>query len=462
MNSATSPADLSQLLIALGRPAALVELAFIAGCLLAALALCWLLRGRRPGRQVEADPAGTPTTPGVEFPDPRSRRHGSILFGDHIVDGVLFPLLALTFAYAARHLLPASAPPAVFLLALPILSSLVVIRLTVRVLRFAFPKSALMRVVERSVSWIAWVAVALWITGLLPLMLGELDQIHWMVGTVKISLRSLLEAALNVVVVMVLVLWLSALLEQRLLAGATDNLSLRKIAANALRALLLFAGLMLAMSAAGIDLTALGVFGGALGVGIGLGLQKLASNYISGFVILAERALTIGDMVKVDNFEGRITDINLRSTMIRADNGRESIVPNEMLIIQRVENATRADPKLQLGTVLLVAYGVDLARLREQLVAAVADIPRVLRTPAPEVQLQAFRPEGLELNVLFWIGDPKNGQGNVRSAVNLAILQVLEAAGARFPSPQQVVYQRGAATGEADRPPASSSSPRAT
>src|SRR5262249_26861786 len=158
--------------------------------------------------------------------------------------------------------------------------------------------------------------------------------------------------------------------------GATGSLSLRKIAANAARAALLFVGLLIALSAAGIDLTALSVLGGAIGVGLGFGLQKLASNYVSGFVILAERSLRIGDMVKVDGFEGRITDISTRYTVIRSLGGRESIVPNELLITQRVENLSLADPRVLLSTVVQVAYGTDLDVLIPQLVAAVAKVPR--------------------------------------------------------------------------------------
>ena len=236
-------------------------------------------------------------------------------------------------------------------------------------------------------------------------------------------------------------LWVSAALEQKLLEGATDNLSIRKMAANALRAVLLFVGLMFALSAAGIDLTALGVLGGALGVGIGFGLQKLAANYISGFVILAERSMRIGDVVRVDNFEGRITDITTRYTVIRALNGRESIVPNEMLITSRVENSSLADPKVLLQTVVQVAYGTDLATLMPQLVTAILAVPRVLADPAPAVQLSAFASDGLELTVLFWIADPENGQGNVRSQANLAILRTLNEAGVEIPFPQRVMRQ---------------------
>lgn len=412
MAEASPGHDLRRLLHALVQPSAMVEIAAFAGCLAAAALIVWIL-GQRTARQ------------------------GSILFGDRIVDGALFPVLALLLAWTANRVLLADVPTAVFHIVLPILMSLAVIRLTVRVLRVAFPHSAAMRVVERSVSWIAWIAVVLWITGVLPLVLEGLDEVHWKVGDSQVSLRNLLEGALSAVVVLLAALWVSALIEARLLSGAIGNLSVRKMAANAVRALLLLVGLLMALSAAGLDLSALGVMGGALGVGIGLGLQKLAANYVSGFVVLAERSVHIGDTVKVDTFEGQISDINMRYTVIRAPNGREAIVPNEMMVIQRVENATRADPRMGLASNLLVPHGTDVVVLSARLLEAVRAVPRVVADPAPAVQLQAFTPDGLELSVAFSIADPLKGQANVRSDVNFAILRVLDAAGVRIPVPQR-------------------------
>ena len=410
-----SAAELGPFVDGLLKPTALIEISVIGGCLIMAWLAVRLLRGAAP--------------------TPRST-----WYGDRIFDGVFFPLLALLLALLARWLLRDTLPLAVFRVAVPVLMSLAAIRLTVRVLQAAFPQSQLMRVVERSVSWLAWLLVVLWITGGLPLMMKELDGIEWKIGSTKISVRNLLEGLVSGVLVLMLVLWLSSALESRLLTGATDNLSIRKMAANAMRAILLFVGLMFALSAAGIDLTALGVLGGAIGVGIGFGLQKLAANYVSGFVILAERSMRIGDLVKVDGFEGRITDIATRYTVIRALNGRESIVPNEMMITQRVENSSLADPKVLMQTVVQVAYGSDMAALIPALSAAVAAVPRVLTDAAPAVHLSSFAPDGLELTIVFWIADPEKGTGNVRSEVNLAILGALNAAGVDIPYPQRVVH----------------------
>ena len=412
--------DLGQLIDALQRPSVLIEIALVAACLGLAWAIVRLMRGPVP-------------------------QPGSVWFGEGVVGGVLFPVLALLLAMAARWGLQGLAqgvvPVAVFKVVVPVLLSLAVIRLFARVLHRAFPQSRFMRVVERSVSWLAWVGVVLWITGVLPLLLQELDDITWKLGTTKISVRNLIEGAVTAVLVMVLALWVSAALEKKLLGGASDNLSIRKMAANLLRALLLLMGVMFALSAAGIDLTALGVLGGAIGVGIGLGLQKLAANYVSGFVILAEGSMRIGDMVKVDNFEGRITDISTRYTVIRALNGLESIVPNEMMITQRVENSSLADPQVAMSTTVQVDYGTDLDALMPRLAAAVVAVPRVLADPPPSVLLAAFGADGLELSIPFWMADPENGQDNLRSAVNLAILRTLGEAGVGIPYPQRVVRQ---------------------
>ncbi|HJV61229.1 MAG TPA: mechanosensitive ion channel domain-containing protein [Albitalea sp.] len=409
--------ELRDLADSLLRPAALTEWALVAGCLGLAWVVVRLLRG------TQAKPA-------------------SVLYGRNVFDGVLFPVLSLLLAFVARETLPwFGVPIAVFKLAIPVLISLVVIRLMVRVLTAAFPSSRAMRAIERTVSWLAWIGVVLWVTGVLPVVMDELDGIAWKMGATRISVRNVIEGSLSAIVVLVLALWISAAIEAHLIKGAVaTNLSMRKIAANVVRALLLFVGLLFAMSAAGIDLTALGVLGGALGVGLGFGLQKVAANYVSGFVILAERSLRIGDMVKVDNFEGRITDIRTRYTVIRSLGGREAIVPNEILITQRVENASLADPRVLITSTVQVAYGTDVRALQPKLVDAMRRVPRVLEDPAPAAQLSGFAADGIDLALLFWIGDPENGQGQVKSEVNLAVLDVLDAEGIEIPFPQRVLH----------------------
>lgn len=405
---------------ALAQPTALTELAALVACVL----LAWLLVRVVSRAHLVAD-------------------GNSILFGRRVVDGVLFPLLLLTFAYASQTLLARLFPLAVFKVAVPVLLALAVIRLGVKVLQVAFKEAPFVRALERTISWLAWLAMVLWVSGLLPLILEELDNIKWKVGNSTLSVRTMLEGAVTAGVVLLIALWISAAIETRLLRSATGNeLSLRKAVSNATRAVLMFVGLLMALSAVGIDLTALSVLGGAIGVGIGFGLQKLAANYVSGFVMLAERSVRIGDNVRVDNFEGRITDINARYTVVRSLGGRESIVPNEMFISNRIENLSLADSRVLQATVVSVSYDSDVELVMRLLTEAALAQDRVLRDPGPGVNLTNFGADGLEFTLNYWMTDPENGQQNLRSRINLAILQSLREHRIQIPYPQRVIHTR--------------------
>jgi small-conductance mechanosensitive channel len=367
----------------------------------------------------------------------------SIWFGRRNLDGVLFPLVLLSLAFVARDVLSKFVSVALLKVAIPVLVSLLVIRVGVKVLQAAFPQSKWVRPLEQTISWLVWLIMVLWVSGLLPVVLLELEQIGWKVGNSHLTLRNMLEGVVTAGAVLIFTLWLSAGIETRVLRDATGSeLSLRKAISNAARAGLMFVGLIIALSAVGIDLTALSVLGGAVGVGIGLGLQKLAANYVSGFVILTERSMRIGDNVRVDGFEGVITQINARYTVIRSLTGRESIVPNEMLIINRVENLSLADSLVYQSTIVSVGYDSDVAQVQDLLLKAALDQPRVLREPGPIVQLSNFGADGLEFTVGYWINDPEVGQGSLKSDINLAILAALRTNQIEIPYPQRVVHQR--------------------
>ena len=354
------------------------------------------------------------------------RDQRSVWFGRKDIDGVLFPAILLCMVFAARAVLERQLNVVVLQVAMPVLLALMVIRTGVKVLQLAFSQARWVRAFEQTISWLVWLALVLWVSGLLPLVLNELDQIGWKVGASRLSVRNIIEGMLTASAVLIVTLWISAAIESRLLRQATGGeLSVRKAISNATRITLLFLGLILALSAIGIDLTALSVLGGALGVGIGFGLQKLAANYISGFLILTERSLRIGDNVRVDDFEGIITQINARYTVVRAITGREAIVPNEMLLVSRVENLSLADTKVVQMARIQVVYETDIDQAMQVLQAAAQAQPRVLHQPPASVQLSQFTTDGIELTVVYWVADIENGQGNLRSDVNLAILRAL-------------------------------------
>ena len=231
--------DVQQWFRAFAQPTVLVELGTLAVC----VALAWLM--------VSA------VRRAVHRNEPRS-----ILFGRKVVDGVLFPLTLLGLVYVARAVVVQWVPLAAFKLVIPVLISLVVIRVGVKVLQAAFPQAAWVRPIERSISWLAWLAMVLWVTGLLPLVLQQLDEITWKVGASTLSVRTMIEGVVTACAVLIVTLWISSAIETRLLRSVTGSeLSVRKAFSNAARALLMFLGLILALSAVGIDLTALSVLG---------------------------------------------------------------------------------------------------------------------------------------------------------------------------------------------------------
>jgi small-conductance mechanosensitive channel len=409
--------ELQELWLDLQSPAVALELLGLVVCLALAWSLCWGL-----GRHVKVP--------------------GSILFGHRLLDGVLFPALALVLTYGLKLLLMKVQHVAVLKVVLPVLVSLVLIRLIARVLAAVFPRSREARVLEQVVSWMAWGLAVLWITGLWNPLMAELDGLQFMLGKTRISVTHVFDVVLTSGLVLVLALWLSATIEQRVLTRAFDDLSMRKVAGNALRVLLLVIGTLFALSSLGFDLTALSVIGGALGVGIGFGLQKLAANYVSGFVILLERSLRIGDFVRVDGFEGRVTDIKTRYTLVRASNGSESVVPNELLLTQRVENLSLESRHLLQTCTFWVGLESDVERVQTLLIQAALSVEWVLSTPAPQALLGEVAPQGLRFNLNFWMEDPVNGQSLTRSRVNIAALSALRAAGVILVhSPQEVVLR---------------------
>ena len=412
--------ELQELLLDLQSPAIVSELAGLALCLVLSWALSWAL-----GRHATA--------------------RGSILFGRRVMDGVMFPTLALLLTYGLKLVLIKVQRVSVLKVALPVLVSLVLIRLIARVLAAVFPHSRGARLLEQVVSWLAWGLAVLWVTGLWAPMMAELDSFEFMLGKTRISVTHVFEVVFTSGLVLVLALWLSATLEQRVLNRAFDDLSMRKVAANALRVLLLVIGTLFALSSLGFDLTALSVLGGALGVGIGFGLQKLAANYVSGFVILLERSLRIGDFVRVDGFEGRVTDIKTRYTLVRASNGSESVVPNELLLTQRVENLSLESRHLLQTCTFWVGLESDVERVQQLLIQAALGVEWVLSEPAPQALLSEVAPQGLRFNLNFWMEDPVNGQSLTRSRVNIAVLSALRAAGVvMVHSPQEVVLRHPA------------------
>jgi small-conductance mechanosensitive channel len=318
--------------------------------------------------------------------------------------------------------------------AIPIFWSLGVIRLVFYLVRRVFarrrPLDESFITLEKVFALVVWIAVVLYITGMWPDIVDFLDSYTLKYGPKKssqVSLADLLQGIVTVAVLLMLALWAGTALEERLMGMTALHSSLRAALARVSRAVLIVGAVLLSLNLVGIDLTVLSVFGGALGVGLGLGMQRIASNYVSGFIILLERSLSIGDMISVTNFTGKVTQINTRYTVLQGLDGVETVVPNEMLISGTVQNQSLSNRRVRASTKVTVAYGSDLDVIMPLLIEQAASTPRVREDPAPGCSLSRFGPEGYELDLGFWIGDPENGQGGVASAINKKIYDLVQA-----------------------------------
>jgi small-conductance mechanosensitive channel len=342
---------------------------------------------------------------------------------------VLSPLLSVFLIALSIPVLGRWQHVGLIRVALPLLTSYLLIRVVFFLLRRIFTQSgnagSILWGFEKIFSLIVWACVALYITGLWPEITQFLEQTTLPIGRHQESLMVIMQAALSVAVTLMLALWAAATLEQRLMKLESVHSSLRAVLARTGRAVLILVAVLVSLSLVGLDLTVLSVFGGALGVGIGLGLQKLVSSYVSGFVVLLERSLSVGDLVTVDKFSGRVEQINTRYTILRGTDGTESVIPNEMLVSSPVQNFSLTDSKLRLSTTITVSYASDIDWLFPQLEQAVAILPGVLSEPMPVALLLRFGVDGLDLEVSFWVNDLEKKFSPILSDVNRAIWRLL-------------------------------------
>jgi small-conductance mechanosensitive channel len=349
----------------------------------------------------------------------------------------LWPLLALLLILIAKPILGYWQNTNLLRVAIPLVGSFALIRFSFHVLRRVFARGgragSVLLMFEKAFATVVWFGVALYITGLWPDVLQYLDDTTIPLGRNKTSVLVALQALLSVGVTLLVALWIGAIMEERLMQLDTMHSSLRVVMARFGRACLVLIAVLVSLSMVGIDLTVLSVFGGAFGVGIGLGLQKIVSSYFSGFVILLERSLAIGDTVTVDKYSGQVTRINTRYTILRGVDGAEAVIPNEMLVNNAVQNYSLTDRRIRLSSLILIAYQADIDPILRLVENAVAKVPRVCRDPAPQALLVRFALEGMELEISFWMNDPENGRANLLSEVNRTVWRTLQSEAVQVP-----------------------------
>ena len=352
---------------------------------------------------------------------------------------VVFPLSALVLVMLARMVLANWHHMNLLKLAVPLLLAMAVIRLTVHALKRSFPQAGWLASFERVFAFGAWGVVALHLSGVLPTVIDGLEQVAFSIGKAKVNLWMLLQGALTVFVTVLVALWVAGVIESRLMRTEGLDGNLKLVFTRLSRGLLVVLAVAIGLPLVGIDLTALSVFGGALGVGLGFGMQKIAANYVSGFILLLDRSIRIGNLISVGNERGIVSQITTRYTVLKGMTGIESIVPNETLVGSIVQNETFTDPKVRVAVPIQVGYATDLEKAMAIMIEAAQAQPRVMEDPAPGAFLESFADSGINLQLGFWIRDPAEGTLGIRSAINMQIWRRFKEEGIEIPFPQREV-----------------------
>ena len=396
------------------------QLAYEAAVALGGIALAWLI-ARATCREVRVNPKWK--------------------FGKGDFERVAFPLLALLLVWSGKHLL-GDFPAVNFLdVVISLLIAYTAIRLAVYVLGHVIHEGGFQRSVIRVAYWAAWIGAILYVTGLLPAALSALEAHGFSFGKNRsqVTLLDLLKGGAALFLTIVFALYLSRVTESRVLAAEHMEMTTRVVITKVVRIAMLFVAIFIALPMAGIDVTTLSIFGGALGVGLGFGLQKIASNYVSGFIVLLDRSLRIGDVVTVDGKRGEVTAIESRYTVIKGADGVESIIPNEKMITDTVQHHTYSDPKVSIVMSVTVSYESDVERACSLLGEIASVHPRVIADPEAAARVKQLTALGVEIELTVWIADPAVGEGDMKSELLKEVLKAFRAEGIEIPYPRRDV-----------------------
>lgn len=293
---------------------------------------------------------------------------------------------------------------------------------------------------SRTVAVVAWTVAALDILGLLPIIIAGLDTLAIRLGDFRLSALLVVQAAITLGLLLWGAMVLSAFAQRRIRTMTHLTLSARALFSNMLHITLLVAAIVIALTAVGVDLTMLAVFGGAIGLGLGFGLQKIVSNLISGIILLMDRSVKPGDVIAVAGTYGRINAIGARYVSVITRDGIEHLIPNEELITTRVENWSFSDTNVRVRIPIGVSYDTDLRQAMALCLEAARTTPRILANPEPKCLLTGFGDSSVDLELRVWILDPEDGVGSIQSAVLLSVWDAFQANNITIPFPQRTLH----------------------
>jgi len=304
---------------------------------------------------------------------------------------------------------------------------------------------------SRTIAISAWLLAALNILGILDPTIAFLDGVSFSLGQATISVLTIMQA----LVTLGILLWLSAIAgqitESKLKSARNLSPSIQVLTIKFMRISLSAIAFIMALAIVGVDLTAFAVVGGAVGVGIGFGLQKIFANLISGFILLMDKSIKPGDVIVVADYYGRVDALTARYVSVTTRDGVEHLIPNEELIINRVENWSHSHNLLRLRQIVGVHYKADVHKAIALCKEAAAETPRILDDPAPNCLMKEFGDSSVNLELRYWINDPMNGRANVTSDLLLRIWDKFHEHNIEIPYPQRDLHLRSSDIGELPR-----------
>ena len=379
-----------------------------------------------------------------------------VLEGTVLLAPFLVALIALLLVrYILSHL---DIQTAAIDTALQLTTALVLVRLGVYLLRMMLGPDSWMRTWESRITFVLWLAIGFSLVGWLDKVEATLNRINLIPGR-TFSLWALLKGLVIVSAFVVISSLVARALERRVMKLEQLAVSTRIGISKSTYFLLVGLGIMLGINAAGVDVTTLNVLTGAIGLGLGFGLQAIASNFVSGFVLLMDKSIKPGDVISftghtgtsTENF-GWVQELRGRHVVVRDRDGVETLVPNQNLITNPVINWSYSDQRVRIRLPVMVSYDDDPEVALKLLFESVEHHPRILRDPPPVTRLMAFEDYGMRLEVRFWIADPMNGVNNVRSDVNRAIWRIFRAHGVKIPVAQRELRMLPAPSATLTRP----------
>jgi small-conductance mechanosensitive channel len=368
------------------------------------------------------------------------------------INRILFPISAFIMVTIARYVCAEWMHVGMLRVASRLLIAMAVIRLLVYGLRYIFSPSGWLKTLESMLAWGVWIILALHLSGILPEIAIALEEVKFNIGKNPVNLLIILQGMLTVVATIFIALWLSRLVENKLMRTDQLNINMRVVLSKLVRVVFIFLAVLIALSAVGLDITLLSVFGGALGVGLGFGLQKIASNYVSGFIILVDRSVQIGDLITVDVHYGVVKELRSRYMTLRKLDGTEVIIPNEMMITEVVINHTSAEHRGRIQMPIQVAYDSDLEVVIKLMHSVAEKHPRTLKTSSTDVFVKGFGESGIDMMLSFWVADPEEGTAALQSELYQQIWKLFKEHNIGIPYPQREIKILNSSAVGADRP----------